>query len=141
MLRETDDNFDRVFNDKGTESIKIAKGAISQDGESTTITFNDNYSSYLEEGTNNSAQRLYEFAGRNTDVEFAKIDGFYLANVTQNISILTTSHDKSTILNMGKLILNLSQRGFVGKNISHIHPSGIPVPSYPPDELQVSLIS
>ncbi|MFC3199481.1 hypothetical protein ACFOET_17800, partial [Parapedobacter deserti] len=47
---------------------KIAKGAISQDEESTTITFNDNYSSYVEEGTYNSAQRLYEFAGRNTDV-------------------------------------------------------------------------
>ncbi|MFC3198165.1 hypothetical protein ACFOET_11135, partial [Parapedobacter deserti] len=55
LLRETDDNFDKVFNDKGTESLKIAKGAISQDEESTTITFNDNYSSYVEEGTYNSA--------------------------------------------------------------------------------------
>lgn len=45
------------------------------------------------------------------------------------VSILTTSHEKGTISTIGKLTTALSKDGFIGRKGSHIHPGGNQVPS------------
>ncbi len=118
LIKETDDKFDRIYNSTGTKSITINTEYIGKGEKGTVVGFTDT----------KSADKFYEFAAKETNVEFAKIDGKFSSS-DKDVSFVITSHEKSTVSNQPEMVSVLSKKGFEGEKISHSHPGGNSVPS------------
>lgn len=107
LVRKTDDNFDRLIkvDDNGNEtntSITLDKGILKEtpttvlDGRSKKI---DDYT-IMQTSDNKQAVKLFEFLGKNTQVEWGKI------SITGG-SIISTSHEARRDRSSGTVLLSL----------------------------------
>ncbi len=119
LVKRTEDKFDQITSEDGSSTIQVSKISSITEGESGQILWFNNAE---------SGDKYYKFAGDNTDVEFAKIEGKY-PNKEYREATVGTSFEEKTVGNEPSMVNSLSKEGFVADLVSHTHPGGNNVPS------------
>lgn len=100
----------------GSNGSFTSENVVEKSDKGTTVTSTNS----------DKAETFYQFAA-GSDVEFGKLD--VQSPTGDNISVVTTSHDKTQVSTLPGIAIDYSKRGFTGIKQSHSHPGGESVPS------------
>lgn len=119
LTKKTDDNFDVLYNEDKSKSIKVDKGVLSSSRTNTVMGSNDKeytFDQYDVTG-DDKAKGLFEFVANNTNVEWS-LTGVGAKSGAKGKSILTTSHIKDSEIGSGYLL----GYGYTIRSSVHSHP-------------------
>ncbi len=100
----------------GSNGSFTSENVLEKSDKVTTITSTNS----------DKAETFYRFAA-GSDVEFGKLD--VQSPTGENISVVTTSHDRTQVSTLPGIAIDFSNRGFTGIKQSHSHPRGESIPS------------
>lgn len=129
LLRETDDDFDVLYNSDETQSIQLQKGILGNQYSQNAKGADGSWFSYdiMKVRGDETATNLFEFLANNTKVEWS----FFQLGIAgdQGLNYLTTSHEKSTERGGTQMINTQFQYGYTIRSHTHNHPGNTAMPS------------
>lgn len=129
LLRETDDDFDVLYNSDETQSIQLQKGILGNKYSQNTKGADGAWHNYsiIKVRGDETATNLFEFLANNTKVEWSQTMLGIAGD--KGLNYLTSSHEARTERGAANMFYTQFQYGYTVRGHSHNHPGNTPYPS------------